>query len=435
MTPWEKGPHRVGYALLALLAAAAPARSAAFSKSARGTTGAQFLELPASARAAAMGSAQGAAVDDATALDYNPAGLAEIDGGDGAFMHAEHFEGISFDYLAVAQRLGQAGTLGLGLRYLSPGKLEEVDNTGAATGSSFAPRDLAAAIGFGRAFGTLELGAAGRLISSKIHNSATSFSGDLGARNRWGPLALSLGVANMGPGLKYRERSDPLPLTVRMGSSFDLSDWVFALDIVAPRGTTPHPAIGAEYTGHFLEQLRFAIRVGYDGRLTQSRLGSIAGIAFGGGVEAGRMRFDYAAASYGDLGLTHRLSAGIRWGGESAPDWRRSERKGTTRVDSPPEDKDLRRIRYNEKMGRSAYKEGDCQQAKKSYAEAIRLAAAAEVEDPIVADAYAGMARCLLEDGQDDYAERYFKKALGAGPDLRTRTVVEKELKALRRRK
>lgn len=435
MRPLENGPRCVGGALLALLAAAAPAHSAAFSKAARGTTGAQFLELPAGARAAAMGSAQGAAVRDATALDYNPAALAGIEGGDASFMHAEHFEGIAFDYLAAARRFGEVGTGAIGLRYLSPGKLEEVDNTGAATGGSFAPRDLAAAIGFGRAFGGLELGVAGKFISSKIDNSASSFAADLGARNRWGPLAVSLGVANAGPGLKYRERSDPLPLTVRLGSSYDLSHWVFALDVVAPRGTTPYPALGAEYKGRVLEQLGFAVRVGYDGRLTQSRLGTIAGIAFGAGVEAGRLRFDYAAASYGDLGLTHRLSAGLSWGGENERDWHRTEPRKASRDETPDEDDDLRRVRYHEKMGRNSLKDGDCDRAKKSFREALKLAAATEVDDPVVADANAGIARCMLEEGKDDYAEKYFKKALEAGPSSRTRLAVEKELKALRRKK
>ena len=303
------------WALAALLASVSPARSASFSKSARGTTGAQFLELPASARAAAMGSAQGAAVQGATALDYNPAALAAIEGGDAVFMHAEQFEGISYDSLAAARRFGDAGTLALGLRSLSPGKLDEIDNTGVATGGSLAPRDLALAFGYGRAFGSLELGAAGKYLSSKIEKSASTFAMDLGARRRWGPLALSAGLANAGKGLKFRERSDPLPLTARFGSSYDWKNFLLALDLVAPRGTTPYPALGAEYRGRASEQLAFSVRLGYDGRLSQGRLGGLAGIAFGAGVEAGRLRFDYAAAPYGDLGLTHRLSAGLSWGG------------------------------------------------------------------------------------------------------------------------
>lgn len=302
------------WAPMALLIAS-PALPAAFSTSSRGTTGAQFLELPVSARAAAMGSAQGATVRDATSLDYNPAALASIDGGDAVFMHAEHFEGISYDYLAVARRFGETGTFALGVRSLSPGRIDEVDNTGAATGASFSPRDLAMAVGYGRSYKGFDVGVAGKFISSRIEESAHAFALDLGARYRQDAWALSAGLANAGTGLKFRQRSDPLPLTLRLGSSLDWRGCTFALDVLAPRGTAPYPALGVEYRRRVSELFAFAGRMGYDGRLMQSKLGGITGIAFGVGIEAGRVRFDYAIAPYGDLGLTHRLTAGLSWGG------------------------------------------------------------------------------------------------------------------------
>lgn len=464
MTQRDRGRRRAGWALLALLAAACPARSAGFSKSARGTTGAQFLELPASARAAALGSAQGAAVRDATALDYNPAALAAIEGGDAVFMHAEQFEGISYDSLAAARRFGDAGTLALGLRSLSPGKIEEIDNTGAATGGSLAPRDLALALGYGRAFGSLELGMAGKYLSSKIEKSASAFAVDLGARRRWGPLALSAGLANAGKGLKFRERSDPLPLTARFGSSYDWKNLLFALDLVAPRGTTPYPAAGAEYRHRISEHFVFSGRLGFDGRLSQSRLGGLAGIAFGGGLEAGRLRFDYAAAPYGDLGLTHRLSAGLSWGGAPgskkaaarvAPARASAENTDLTRALATAEKllskggygqaetvleeayravaaEDSRRIPYHEARGRIARLRGDCEAAKSRYAAGLALASGPGIVASGVAGCYAGIGLCLLEERKPAEAADYLAKGLEADPPSETRRLIEERLVALR---
>lgn len=261
-----------------------------------------------------MGSAQGAAVRGATALYYNPAALAAITGGDITLMHAAHFEGVSFDYLSVARSFGTIGTFALGAQYLTPGSLNEVDNTGTATGGSFTPSDLALSVGHGRSWGEVELGWAAKYVSSKIQASASTFAADAGVRWRKGSWGLAIGIANVGPGLKFREKVDPLPATVRFGSSYTRGRWLFALDALAPRGTSPYPAVGAEYRHPFSEKFAAAGRFGYDGRLRESRLGGMAGLALGGGLEYGRLSFDYAMALYGDLGPTHRLSLGFRWG-------------------------------------------------------------------------------------------------------------------------
>jgi hypothetical protein len=64
----------------------------------------EFLNIGAGARALAMGSAQVASVDDASAGYWNPAGLANvIDNPNINLMHAEYFAGIGkYDYGSVA---------------------------------------------------------------------------------------------------------------------------------------------------------------------------------------------------------------------------------------------------------------------------------------------------------------------------------------------
>ena len=64
----------------------------------------EFLNIGAGARGLAMGSAQIASVDDATAGYWNPAGLTSVtDHPDLALMHADYFAGIAkYDYAALA---------------------------------------------------------------------------------------------------------------------------------------------------------------------------------------------------------------------------------------------------------------------------------------------------------------------------------------------
>lgn len=438
-------------------------RAASFSKSARGTTGAQFLELPTSARAAAMGEAQGAAVNGASALDYNPAALSSIAGGDAVFMHAEHIEGISYDSLAAAQRLGDAGTLGLGLRSLSPGTLQEVDNTGALTGGSLSPRDMAVALGYGRAWDNFDLGVAGKYISSKIDSTAKALAVDLGTRYRNGQWMVSAGVANAGQGIKFRDRSDSLPLTARLGSAYAWKRLTLALDLVAPRGSAPFPAVGAEYRHTLTEQFACSGRMGYNGRFSQSRLGTMTGITFGVGVEVSRLRFDYAAASYGDLGLTHRLSAGLRWG--SAPAGKTSVthakaanaensefaralslsedligRGGFTQAETVLENafrslagEDDHRVLYYEARGRISRLRGDCTSAKSHYSDGLALATNGGVSGAGVAGCLAGIGFCLHDEKKSAEAASYLTKALEANPPDEMRRQIEARLSALRK--
>src|ERR1700712_3105769 len=64
----------------------------------------EFLNIGAGARGLAMGNAQVATVDDATAGYWNPAGLVGVkDNPNAGIMHADYFAGISkYDYASVA---------------------------------------------------------------------------------------------------------------------------------------------------------------------------------------------------------------------------------------------------------------------------------------------------------------------------------------------
>ncbi len=89
----------------------------------------EFLNIGAGARGLAMGSAQVASVNDATAGYWNPAGLAAVkDNPSVSLMHAEYFAGIGkFDYGAVALPVqDNKRTLGISLLRFA---VDDIPNT------------------------------------------------------------------------------------------------------------------------------------------------------------------------------------------------------------------------------------------------------------------------------------------------------------------
>ena len=294
------------------------ARASDFSAGARGTTGAQFLELPAGSRAIAMGSAYSSISGDPFSAYYNPAGLTSIDKFNIGLMHAIYFQDISYEYGVMATPIGELGVLGVSAQYLAISKLAEVDKTGVPTGDSFKPNDMAVSLIYAKTFCGVDFGVSAKQIKSQILNSASTVAGDIGLQFRTEDYGIGLSVVNIGKGLKFQEEASSLPTTARVGASFYITPkWLFSIDGIAPRGTNLLAAAGTEYlfdihAFNIQQEIKMALRAGYNSRYLSSKLGSMAGISAGGGLDFGSTSIDYAWSFYGDLGSTHRFSLSLR---------------------------------------------------------------------------------------------------------------------------
>jgi len=96
----------------------------------------QFLEVPNSARVAALGGDAVAVYDSDPDLSYhNPSLLNRSMHHHLALNYVNYFAGINYGYVAAAVRFGKKSTLAGGIHYLNYGKFEGADETGTLTGT------------------------------------------------------------------------------------------------------------------------------------------------------------------------------------------------------------------------------------------------------------------------------------------------------------
>ena len=178
----------------------------------RGTTAAEFLSIPVGARATAMGNAITALVDDPTAIYWNPAGLAQIDGGGFTGEYAQWLAEIDFNFAAVVLP-SRFGTFGLGLTSMRTPEMEvtTVDQQD-GTGETFTASSYAFAFSYGRALtDRFSLGASVKVVSERIWNSSTSgVAFDVGTQFITPFRGIRLGAAISNFGTKLRIGGDDL---------------------------------------------------------------------------------------------------------------------------------------------------------------------------------------------------------------------------------
>ena len=249
-----------------------------------GTSAAPFLTVPIGPRANSLGGAFVAIADDASALYWNPAGIAKLNRNEFVAVHSEWIAGINHDFGGLVLQLGSGGTLGLSIISLTMDEMEvrtELQPEG--TGEFFSANDLAIGATYAKNLtDRFSIGFTGKYIIQKIwHSQASGFALDFGTlfkTDLFNGMRIGAVITNFGQDMKMngkdlryfldpdpnaignndkipaRIETDgwPLPLNFQFGLSTDVinrnnSKLTLSVDALHPSDNFESINLGAEY--------------------------------------------------------------------------------------------------------------------------------------------------------------------------------------------
>ena len=303
------------------------------------TTAAQFLKLGVGARPIALGGSFVAEASDLSALYWNPAGLAWLNGSSAQFAYTAYLADIDYNYAAFGTTLGTLGTLGASLTFLDSGNMEvRTADEPEGTGEQFKVQDVALQLSYARALtDRFSIGGSAKYIRERIwHSTASTVAFDIGTlfTTPYERLRLGASMSNFGPKMQMDGRDvlfsqdpnpdsegnveivnaqfqtdrHPLPLLFRVGLAWDAYQTadhrlLLSTDAAHPNDNTEYVNLGGEYSFRDLIALRVGVRNLFE-------VDGEQGLTFGGGLNLRlertlRLRLDYAYADFGRLEQTH----------------------------------------------------------------------------------------------------------------------------------
>jgi len=217
------------------------------------STGVPFLLIGPNSRFAAMGETGTAIADDASAMHWNPSGLAfQTIGTEVNFTHSPWLAGLNigdlfYDYVAGRKYIKSInGTVGASLTYLNIGDVIVTDETGRELPEkNYKAYEMAFALAYATKLSpNWGVGITTRLIYSRLspndlqvgneRGSGTAFTTSFDLSALWRPttgpnwiknkFSFGVNLSNLGPKISYvdAEQADPIPTQLRIGFAYDL---------------------------------------------------------------------------------------------------------------------------------------------------------------------------------------------------------------------
>ncbi len=318
-----------------------------FAQSNVGSTAAPFLNIAIGARPISMGGAFSATANDVSALYWNPAGVARIEGSEAMFAYSNWFADINYNWSGAAINLGGMGTFGLSVTYLDYGEME-ITNLAEqdGTGQMFSAKDMALALSYAyNLTDKFSIGGTAKYIEQSIWNSsATSVAFDLGVLYYSDIMGIRIGasISNFGNEMNLSGKDllvlydidrqidgnndqilaslktdpFPLPLLFRIGLAANIIDTkdhllMIGIDALHPNDNNESLNIGMEYVLYDL----IALRGGYKSLFLDN---AEEGLTLGVGIKYNfapglGFYFDYAYQDFGVLDNTQHFTLGLRF--------------------------------------------------------------------------------------------------------------------------
>lgn len=213
-----------------------------------GITAVPFLQIEPDSRGAGMGNTGVAIANNASAIFWNPAGLAFQNQNQLSITHANWLPAFNadlfYDYLVGTYFIEGIGMIGGHITFLNLGEQLRTDETGLELGR-FNSYEITAGLSYGFQLSeNFALGTGLRYIYSSLAdgsvsgqqiNPGSSVGLDLAAlyksdpftvANRQASINAGINLSNIGPGIQYTDNAqrDPLPTVLRAG-------WAYTMDL------------------------------------------------------------------------------------------------------------------------------------------------------------------------------------------------------------
>jgi len=311
----------------------------------KGTVAAPFLSISQGAKATAMGSAFVSISDDASAIYWNPAGLAKLQGSGAMFDRTSWFADVNYNFVSGYINLGDMGTLGLSFTSSEYGdmKVTTIERP-EGTGELFSATDAVFALSYAMNLtDNFAIGFTPKIVYQSIWKmTASAIALDLGVQyvTPFDGIVLGMSISNFGTKMRLSGTSNlvlldldkttsgnndkipgniqtddwalPLNFRVGLGYSFNITDEnkvTVALDALHPSDNFESINVGAEYGyNDFL-----FLRGGYKSLFLESTEESFA---LGFGVKQAllnnlALKFDYAYQNFGRLTNIQKFTVGV----------------------------------------------------------------------------------------------------------------------------
>ncbi|MBN2544022.1 PorV/PorQ family protein [bacterium] len=275
-----------------------------------GTAGAQFLEIGVGARSIGMGEAFKAVANDATALYYNPGGVAWLTKKEVAVTYIKYPANISYGFVGLLYPMRViGGSFGLAWYGLSTGEIEETtwEHT-EGTGRTFYASDMALGLTYSRMLtDKFSTGVTLKYIGEFYANEqAHGWAVDIGTLyfTDFKSLRIGANISNFGPDMKFIQDGYPLPMSFHFGLAGEVFQTpthklTLAGGLCRPSDNLEKYSAGLEYWYRNNFALRFGKKISYD----DENFSAGAGLALP--IGKFEIKLDYAYTHYNYLSDSH----------------------------------------------------------------------------------------------------------------------------------
>ncbi len=340
------------------------------------TSAANFLKIGVGSRAEGMGGAYTAQVDDASALYWNPAGIAHLTSPQIQISNFNWIADMKHSYLAAVFPAGKLGSIGISLIYFDMGEMTKTTELSTDGEGTFTASDFSIGLGYGKKISDhFAVGVQAKIIKETISfSSASAFAIDAGSQYMTDFYGLRIGMAVSNFGTKMRlygtdNKTDvvsntfpgapsavanlktddwSLPMGFRFGLSMtpigekgvikqNLTEVTINWEYYDPRDYNPYYVLGTEAkilnvfflrTGIQFKFMQFNDDLSDDtdpaefqnAIESENGFGYVSNMAFGFGIDTEKLSFvpiklqvDYSTSSLGLLGTVNRLTLSLNF--------------------------------------------------------------------------------------------------------------------------